>query len=120
MGGRPSVLLVEDNDETRDVLARVLAVKGYDVHGEPDGQMALAWLRAANRPAVIILDLYLPVLDGEAFLRELKGDASIGSIPVVAFTAHAGQPPAGLSAFVRKGTDDPDVLLEALAACLER
>ena|SRR5947208_3220353 len=118
MGRAASVLVVEDNAETRHVLARILTIRGYNVHSEENGADALDWLRSGNRPAVIILDLYLPILDGTAFLREVDGDPSLSSIPVVAFTAHSGEPPPGLAAFVRKGSDDPDVLLDAIAACL--
>jgi CheY-like chemotaxis protein len=115
---RASVLVVEDNDETRAVLERILSLKGYAVHTADDGAEAFAWLKAGHRPAVIVLDLYMPVMDGETFLQELAAEPALASIPVVAFTAHAGVPPPGLTGFVRKGTDDPDVLLDAIAACL--
>ncbi len=119
MGERgESVLVVEDNDDTRYLLERILTMRGYVVHSEPDGMAALDWLRAGRRPASIVLDLYLPIMDGEAFLRELKADPRLSRIPVVAFTAHSGTMPDGLSACVRKGKDDPDVLLTALDACL--
>lgn len=115
---RRALLIVEDNDETRHVLERILSVKGHDTKSTEDAEEALRVLRAGYRPAVIILDLYLPGMDGAGFLRELQADAALATIPVVAFTAHRGEPPPGLTAFVRKGSDDPDVLLNAIAACL--
>jgi CheY-like chemotaxis protein len=118
MGERASVLVVEDNDETRAVLERILVWRGYAVESATDGEEALAVLRAGRRPTVIILDLAMPVMDGETFLREMRATPALASIPVVAFTARATRPPHGVAAFVRKGSDDPDVLLNAIAACL--
>jgi CheY-like chemotaxis protein len=119
MRQRKVVLVVEDNDETRALLEGILTLRGYETHGVGDGEAALHWLNEGNRPSVIVLDLYMPIMDGAEFLREVGSHPELASIPVVAFSAHSGEQPAGLTAFVRKGKDDPDVLLDAIAACLK-
>lgn len=118
MGRRASVLVVEDNDETRYLLERMLILEGYAVHSAEHGADALRWLHAGNRPSVIVLDFYLPIMDGDAFLRAVQAEPALSTIPVVGFTARGAERPAGLAAFVRKGSADPDVLLSAIEGCL--
>jgi CheY-like chemotaxis protein len=83
------VLLVDDDESNRDMLARRLQHRGYDVVTAVDGQDALD--RAlAESPCLILMDVTLPVLDGLAATRELKSRPALRGIPVIALTAHAG------------------------------
>lgn len=82
------VLLVEDNEMNRDMLARHLQWEGCQVILAHDGQQALALARA-EYPDVILMDMSLPVLDGWETTRQLKADAATQSIPIIALTAHA-------------------------------
>src|SRR5687768_18580586 len=99
------ILLVEDNEQNRDMLARRLQRKGHDVVTAGDGERAVA-LAESESPDVILMDLNLPVLDGWAATRRIKGGAGTGRIPVIALTAHAmsGDRQKALSA----GCDDYD------------
>jgi chemosensory pili system protein ChpA (sensor histidine kinase/response regulator) len=107
------ILIVEDNFETRDLLQRVLAIRGHASIAVADAPQALARLRGGQRVSVIVLDIHLPGMDGHTFLRELRADPALAGLPVVAFSAdHAPVP--GVVAHVRKGTDGPDVLLRIL------
>jgi CheY-like chemotaxis protein len=84
----PKVLLVEDNEESRDALARHLRRKGYEMLLAVDGRQALDVARA-EAPDLILLDMSLPVLDGWETTRRLKAEAATRGIPVIALTAHA-------------------------------
>jgi CheY-like chemotaxis protein len=78
-----SVLIVEDNIDTRDSLAFLLRHEGYHVSTAANGQEALDRLRAGPRPGVILLDLLMPTMDGWEFSNRLAQDPALASIPVV-------------------------------------
>ncbi len=82
------VLLVEDNEDNRDMLSRRLERKSHVVVCAVDGQQALDMARSEN-PEVILMDMSLPVLDGWEATRILKSSDDTRSIPVIALTAHA-------------------------------
>jgi CheY-like chemotaxis protein len=84
----PRLLLVEDNEESRDGLARFLGRKGYEVVTAADGRQGLEAARA-QPPDVVVMDMSLPVLDGWEATRQLKADPQTRHIPVIALTAHA-------------------------------
>jgi CheY-like chemotaxis protein len=82
------ILLVEDNEMNRDMLSRRLLRKGFDVVMAEDGAVGVA--RAfSEAPAVILMDMSLPVIDGWEATRRLKADPATAHIPVIALTAHA-------------------------------
>ena len=115
---RGPILVVEDNEETRYLLERILALKGYTTSSVEDVPAALRYLRDGKRASVILLDLHLPGMDGRALLREMKAIPDLPDIPVVVYSGDPGTVP-DVAACVRKGTDDPEVLLKAIAACLK-
>jgi CheY-like chemotaxis protein len=84
----PKILLVEDNELNRDMLARRLQRKGYTLVIAPDGAQGLAKARS-ELPDLILMDMSLPVLDGWAATRALRADPELAGIPVIALTAHA-------------------------------
>jgi two-component system, cell cycle response regulator DivK len=83
-----TILLVEDNEMNRDMLARRLQRRGYGVLIAPDGAEGVAQAQA-EVPDLILMDMSLPVLDGWEATRRLKATAETRSIPVIALTAHA-------------------------------
>ena len=82
-----SILVVEDDPDVRDALATVLETEGYEVAKASDGQDALGQLRASPTTALILLDLYMPVMNGWAFRAEQLRDPKLASIPVVVVSA---------------------------------
>jgi CheY-like chemotaxis protein len=82
------VLLVEDNEMNRDMLSRRLSRKGFEVSVALDGAEAVQ-VAAADSPALILMDMSLPVMDGWEATRRLKADAATAAIPVIGLTAHA-------------------------------
>jgi two-component system cell cycle response regulator DivK len=82
------ILLVEDHEMNRDMLARRLGRRGYAVVIAVDGQEGVDLART-ELPDVILMDMSLPVLDGWEATRILKSDAATRQIPVMGLTAHA-------------------------------
>ncbi len=82
------ILLVEDNEMNRDMLARRLERRGYQVISATDGQAGVT-MSQTELPDLILMDMSLPVLDGWDATRQLKGSVETRSIPIIALTAHA-------------------------------
>jgi CheY-like chemotaxis protein len=83
-----TILLVEDNEPSRDALGRRLARRGYDVRPAVNGQQAVTIARLIT-PDLILMDLGLPERDGWEATRELKQDDSTKHIPIIVLSAHA-------------------------------
>jgi len=84
----PKILLVEDNEDNRDMLSRRLIRKGYEVSLAVDGSAGVSQA-VLERPDLILMDMSLPVLDGWEATRRIKADPATQAIPVIALTAHA-------------------------------
>ena len=76
----PTILVVEDEAPLAAILQRVLTRAGYRVVQVPDGQAALDVL-ATMRPAVVVTNLHLPVLDGRTLCQRLAADPQYQAIP---------------------------------------
>jgi CheY-like chemotaxis protein len=83
-----TVLLVEDNEDNRVIYATYLTHFGYAVLTAEDAEEGLALARD-RRPDLIVMDVGLPGMDGNAATRLLKADPTTERIPVVTLTAHA-------------------------------
>jgi len=82
------ILLVEDNEMNRDMLSRRLERRGYQVVIAVDGAEGVR-MAQAEAPALILMDMSLPVLDGWEATRQIKAAPATGGIPIIALTAHA-------------------------------
>ena len=82
------ILLVEDSEMNRDMLARRLARRGYEVVIAVDGAQGVT-LAQTEAPDLILMDMNLPVLDGSEATRQLRAAPATQSIPIIALTAHA-------------------------------
>jgi signal transduction histidine kinase/CheY-like chemotaxis protein len=85
-GGAGSILLVEDDPDTRDMLRRTLGKDGWSLIEAENGRAGIEALRS-HRPALILLDLMMPQMDGFEFAAELQKNEQWRSIPVVVLTA---------------------------------
>lgn len=81
-------MLVEDNEDNRDMLSRRLERKDFDVTLAVDGLDGINKAKE-NIPDLILMDMSLPVMDGWQATRALKDDPSTKNIPIIALTAHA-------------------------------
>jgi CheY-like chemotaxis protein len=113
----PKILLVEDNEMNRDMLSRRLQKRGYEVVIAEDGEQGVR-LAQSETPALVLMDMSLPVLDGWEATRQLKADPVTRFIPVIALTAHAmaGDRERALEA----GADDFDTKPVELTRLLEK
>jgi CheY-like chemotaxis protein len=120
----PRLLLVEDNEMNRDMLSRRLIRRGFEVVMAVDGAEALA-MAQGQHPALILMDMDLPVIDGWEATRRLKADPTTAAIPVIGLTAHAME--GDREECLAAGCDDYDTkpidlsrLLDKITAQLER
>jgi two-component system response regulator PrrA len=81
----PLVLIVDDDADLRASLEEGLRDAGFESHGVPNGAEALAYLRRNPAPAAILLDLFMPVMNGWQFVQSLRG-TRFDSIPIVLVT----------------------------------
>jgi CheY-like chemotaxis protein len=110
------VLVVDDNRDTRDAITRLLQIRGYPVVTARDGSEALEYLRGGGPASLIILDLYMPHLDGRLFRAAQLGDEALRHIPVIVFTVAVGETLPDVACFVRKS--DPSALLGSVERAL--
>jgi len=83
-----TILVVEDNEPSRDAMARRLERRGYRVVMAVDGQQAVT-VAQEQIPDLILMDLGLPLVDGWEATRRLKSDERTGRIPIIVLSAHA-------------------------------
>ncbi len=81
------LLVVEDFEDSRFMMRRLLEMAGYSVVEASDGEQAVE-LAVRERPALILMDLSLPKLDGLAATRQIRRHKVVGKIPIVAVSAH--------------------------------
>jgi CheY-like chemotaxis protein len=84
-----SILIVDDEPDIRTTLAGILGALGYATRIASNGQDAIDNIRAHGVPALIILDLMMPTMNGYQFLAVQRQDATLAHIPVVVITAGA-------------------------------
>jgi two-component system, cell cycle response regulator DivK len=82
------LLIVEDNQDNRELAIKVLKNKGYEIIEAVDGEEAIE-KAISEKPDLILLDISLPKLDGYEVAKRLKSMEEFQEIPIVAFTAHA-------------------------------
>ena len=114
------VLVVEDNERNRKLVRTILKHRGLEVVECDDGAPALA-LAKKHKPALVLMDIQLPTMDGITALGRFRGDAETRDIPVIAVTASVtpGERErvmaAGFNAYVGKPID-----IDAFGALLDR
>ncbi|MCB9693086.1 MAG: response regulator [Alphaproteobacteria bacterium] len=120
------ILVVEDDEATRDVTQRMLAAEGWHVEAVSNGRLALEWLEDNPLPALILLDLMMPEVDGFHVITELQCRDDWKEIPVVVFTA-MDVPPARqafleshVEMVLRKGGYGQDRMLDEVRKLVDR
>jgi CheY-like chemotaxis protein len=114
-----TILIVDDEDGARDVLARLLRRQGHNVVCASNGKQALDLLRAKEPPDLIILDVMMPIIDGFGVLESLR-DSKFAATRVIMFTAdcndrsRARALSLGANAYLLKGTD-----YDTIQACIQ-
>jgi CheY-like chemotaxis protein len=85
--GTHKILVVEDEDESRQVLMQILELEGFKAVGACNGVEAMEYLHSSDLPCLIILDLLMPVMNGREFRTALLQVADLAKIPVVVVSA---------------------------------
>jgi CheY-like chemotaxis protein len=115
---RAQVLIVEDDPDIADTLAMILEHHGHAAVLAENGAAALRRLRGGFRASIILLDLMMPVMDGQAFLLEADRIPGVSEVPVIVFSGdHARASAAsGHSIVARLGKPiELDTLLDTIA-----
>jgi CheY-like chemotaxis protein len=111
------ILVVEDEKESRDTLRELLELEGYQVQTAMNGREALDTLDAAgDRICIMLLDLFMPVMDGWQVIDQLRADGRLDRTQVVIITSAPYRAPAGLPVF-QKPLDLDKVMSEVQRLC---
>lgn len=111
------ILIIEDNERNAKLLRDVLRAKGYRTFETTTAEEGLEYARE-NHPALILMDISLPGMDGVTALKEIRGDPKINETPVVAVTASAmpmdrrNIESAGFDGYITKPISVKDFLVE--------
>jgi CheY-like chemotaxis protein len=85
---KPKILVIEDNEQNMYLVTFILEKRGYQVVQAWDGREGIE-LASQVKPALILLDIQLPVMDGYAVARELRSNPELDDVPIVAVTSYA-------------------------------
>jgi CheY-like chemotaxis protein len=100
-----AILVVDDDDDIREVVQEVLRAEGHETQGAANGEEAVRLLQSGlDRPELILLDLAMPVMDGWDFLLWLDDDAILRQTPVAIMSAHPSIERTLEMAQARRGT----------------
>ncbi|MDQ2921624.1 MAG: response regulator [Acidobacteriota bacterium] len=108
------VLLVEDTEDNRQMMRRLLEMSGYQVVEAINGEEAVK-LASEERPRIILMDLSLPLIDGLTATRRIRTLPGLGKVPIVAVSAHdtadfhSEALAAGCNAYITKPIDYPEL-----------
>ncbi|MCY1030009.1 response regulator [Corallococcus sp. BB11-1] len=97
----PLVLLIEDEEDIRDAVSTLLEMEGFQVAQCVHGEDAWGWLGSNPCPDLVLLDLMMPVMDGQSFLSRLAQERMLEGVPIVVLSGSPFQP-AGAVAYLRK------------------
>ena len=110
---RKRVLVADDNAVSRELIREILEYDQYEVIEAGDGGEALEKVRQ-HRPDLALLDIQMPVMDGNAVIRHIRADPALSNLPVAALTAYAMQGDreralaAGFNSYITKPIEIPD------------
>lgn len=107
-----TVLIVEDEEDTRELLRELLETEGFSVVAAAEGQEALDRLRALKHVCVVLLDLLMPGMNGWDFYARLRGSQTYAATPVIFTTSAPDRVPKG--ARVMAKPLDPDKIVSAV------
>lgn len=126
-GGPHSILLIDDDDDYREALALMLAARGYAVRCAANGREGVR-LACEEPPDAILLDFYMPVMDGAETARRLRAVPALHGVPILALTAFGSEaaalgagaptPQADIQGWLEKAAD-LDELAERVAAVVK-
>jgi CheY-like chemotaxis protein len=111
---QPTILLVEDTEDNRQMMRKLLEMSGYRVVEATNGEEAVK-VTSSERPGLILMDLSLPIIDGLAATRLIRNLPNSEGLPIVAVSAHdtadfhAEALAAGCNAYITKPINYPEL-----------
>jgi CheY-like chemotaxis protein len=106
-----SILVVEDDDDIRNVMVDVLESEGYHAEAATNGKEALELLHTIDKPCLVLLDMMMPIMNGREFLDKVMVDSYLAPIPVLIVSAVADKTDTkGAVGFLKKPVDIDMVL----------
>lgn len=110
-----SILVVEDDDDIRNVLTDLLESEGYKAYSARNGLEALEILKSIEHPCLVLLDMMMPIMNGREFIDQVKKDTRLAPIPILVVSAIAdGTNTSGSIGFLKKPIDI-DVVLRVVS-----
>jgi len=115
---KPTILVIEDNEQNLYLMTFMLEKNGYEVVQARDGREGIE-LATSVKPTLILLDIQLPVMDGYAVAREIKSNPELADVPIVAVTSYAMAGDrervlaAGCTGYIEKPVN-PDTFIDEL------
>ena len=97
-----TVLVIEDEEDLREMMRDALELNGYSVVTATDGRDALAKLNAIQAPCLVILDLLMPEMNGWDFFAQMRQRPELAAVPVVVHSSAPGQAPPGVTRVLQK------------------
>lgn len=97
-----TVLLVEDEEELRETMREALELNGYEVVAARDGQAALDELDRIGHICMVLLDLFMPRMNGWDFLTEMRRRPAMSDVPVIIHSSAPNLAPAGVTRVLQK------------------
>jgi CheY-like chemotaxis protein len=89
VSAEPWILVVDDDEDIRAVILLLLDMAGYAAVGAADGLEALERIQSRGRPALVLLDLRMPRLNGPGFVGALRADPALAAVPIVVLSGDA-------------------------------
>lgn len=114
---RGNVLIIEDDEDIRAAMAELLEGEGFEVAVASNGQEGLEVLSQMSAPCLVLLDLMMPVMNGEDFLRHVRQNPALDSTPVVIVTASGRTPLPGTQGILKKPFEISDLFATVIAHC---
>lgn len=110
-----SILVVEDDNALRGLIAELLEIEGYQVSQAANGQEALDILDTISKPCLVLLDMMMPVMNGRVFLDKVMANASLAPIPILVVSAIADRANIKGTIGLMSKPIDTDALLKVVA-----
>jgi CheY-like chemotaxis protein len=114
---RGTILIVEDDEDIRAAMAELLETEGFEVFVASNGQEGLEVMSQMKAPCLVLLDLMMPVMNGEDFLRHVRKDPALDNIPVIIVTASGRTPLPGTQGILKKPFEISDLFATVATHC---
>jgi CheY-like chemotaxis protein len=114
---RRCILIVEDDEDIRAAMAELLENEGFEVAVASNGQEGLEVLGQMVQPCLVLLDLMMPVMSGEDFLKVVRRNPNLERMPVIIVTASGKQALPGTQGILKKPFEISDLFATVAAHC---